>query len=466
MVIIMKLSKIQNFVIIALVIATVVQTVKLWLYDNDGHNFFYTVFADFINDGSTYSGETYILEPSSIITGYGNKKFSKFYCESDNSGIYDLGNDGIKELFSKGEFLEKSQLDWDSFLISKCLIFKYSQSFNINDFETSFGKNKDLKNDFNFNSILIYPQMNYGSTLKISFVDLEKEESYNYKITSSKVSKDIYDAIEKRQNNEIKSDNQITYISTKQSGFNIFYDNVFVPQWTENQIEYSLLKRINPFEQNGDFSVSIFESYIDDFFDNSTSKWSEVNEQGGYLFSDDNTVVKYSVTGLLEYFNYKAVDENVEESFIKSYSAAKNFIKSDNSLKTDIYLENWYKENDEYIFCFNYTVNNMPLIPSDILKEMNNLDYCIEISVKNNSVRKYRRIAYNYEKENKTGLINKEFIKALDETVMINYQNSGGSIVTNVDDIKLAYYMSGKDSIKLRWFTTINNNIYSVSCEK
>ncbi len=462
----MKLSKIQNFVIIALVIATVVQTGKLWLYDNDSHNFFYTIFSDFGNDGSTYSGETYILEPSTVITGYGNKKFSKFYSESDDSGIYDLGNDGIKELFSKGEFLDKSQLDWDSFLIPKCLIFKYNGSININDFEKSFGVSRDLRNDFNFNSILIYPQMNYGSTLNISFVNLEKEESYNYKVTNSKFSKSIYDAIEKRQNSEIKSDNQITYISTKQSGFNIFYDNVFVPQWTETEIEYNLLKRINPFEQNGDFSVSLFESYIDNFFDSSTSKWSEINEQGEYLFSDDNTVVKYSSTGVLEYFNYKAVNKNVEQSFISAYSTAKSFIERDNSLKTDIYLENWYIDDDEYIFCFNYTVNNMPLIPSDILKEMNNLNYCMEISVKNNSVRKYRRIVYNYEKDSKTAVINKEFIKALDETVMINYENNGGDIVTKVDDIKLAYYMSGKDSIKLRWFTTIDNNVYSVSCEK
>ena len=66
----------------------------------------------------------------------------------------------------------------------------------------------------------------------------------------------------------------------------------------------------------------------------------------------------------------------------------------------------------------------MPLIPSDILKEMNNLDYCIEISVKNNSVRKYRRIAYNYEKENKTGLINKEFIKALDISLCLELLGS------------------------------------------
>ena len=108
----------------------------------------------------------------------------------------------------------------------------------------------------------------------------------------------------------------------------------------------------------------------------------------------------------------------------------------------------------------------MTIIPYDVLSNMTDMKYCIEISVKNNSVKKYRRIAYNYSKDNKTAVADKEFIKALDETITVMYENNSENIVTNVQDIKLGYYMSGRDTLKLKWFTTINGEVHSVDCEK
>lgn len=462
----MRLSRIQNFVIIALVIAAVIQTGKLWLYNNDSHNFFYTVFQNTGKNNIKYSGETYILEPLEIVAGYGNKKFSKFYAQSDETGLYEQGNDAIFEVLTKGEFVKESDLEWNSVLASKCVIFKYAHTVTLDDFEDGFEKNNVFEKYIEFDSIVIYPQMNYGSILRVLFINSQTEKVYECSVSKSKSAQNLYNTLEKAQNDEMKSDNFITYISTKQSGFNIFSDDIFVPQWSEAEYVYPVLKRVNPFEKNGEFSLATLEMYIDQFFDSSTSKWSETDNTGTYLFSDDDIVVKYMTTGLLEYYNYEPIDRSINQSFITSYSAAKSFIEQDTSLKTDVYLADWQINEDEAVYYFNYTVNNMPLIPSDVLSNMTDMKYCIEISVKNNSVKKYRRIAYNYSKDNKTAVADKEFIKALDETITVMYENNSENIVTNVQDIKLGYYMSGRDTLKLKWFTTINGEVHSVDCEK
>ena len=458
----MKLSRILNITIIALVITAVLQTGKLWFNNNGSHNFFYTAFVNIGGDDKTYSGERYILEPKEIVAGYGNKKFYRFYASADKTGIYTMGNRAISEIVSKGDFVERRSVDWNELLSPKCLIFKYSGSVNSNEFLSGFEKSFDAKTDFYFDTIFIYPQMDYSSNVDISFIDTVNNQEFKYNVKKSRVSKELYDLIENSQN----FDNSITYISTKQSGFNIFSDDIFVPQWPDNKLNYNIVKRVNPFEINGEFSLNSLENYIDEFFESGTLKWSETDKTGSYLFSDDNTVVKYTNNGLIEYYNYEPVDKDVNQSFITAYSTAKSFMERDKELETDIYLLDWKENGDEIVFCFNYTVNNLPLIPSEILMGMTNMDCCLEISVKNNSVRKYRRIAYNYEKDTKTAVANKEFIRALDETVMMRYENSEESVITNVDDIKLGYYISGRDNLKLKWFTTIDGEMYSVESEK
>ena len=463
----MKLSRIQNIVIIALVIAAVFQTGKLWLYSNDSYNFFYTIFRNFDKNSIRYAGETYPIEPTEIFVGFGNKKFSKFYSNSDENGIYEQGVNAIFEIFEQGRFSSQYKLNWEDILLYKNIMFKYAKSINISDFKYSFYKKyNDNDKIFLFDTIVIYPQMNYSSILKVIFINSQDNNCFEYSILDSKYAQNVYNIIEKQQNEEIKLSNNITYISTKQSGFNIFSNNTFVPQWSGNEFYYNYIKRINPFESNNIFSLNLLESYVDNFFENNNSKWIETDETGAYLFSDDNVVVKYLSSGILEYYNYEPYENKFPQNFITSYSVAKNFLKTDSSLRTDVYLLDWNFNDDEITYYFNYTINNMPIIPSEIFSNIYNMNSCIEITVKNNNVKKYRRIAYNYEKDAKVSYINKEFIKAIDEAVMLKYQKDNEKFITNVDNISLGYYMGNRDVLKLRWFTTIEDKIYITDSNK
>ena len=57
------------------------------------------------------------------------------------------------------------------------------------------------------------------------------------------VSRKLYDSIDSVKSQE---SNGLFYISTKQSEFNIFKNNVFIPQLPQNQYVYNILTYTNP----------------------------------------------------------------------------------------------------------------------------------------------------------------------------------------------------------------------------
>ena len=59
---------------------------------------------------------------------------------------------------------------------------------------------------------------------------------------------------------------KLKYISTKQNGFNIFKENVFVPQWSQSGYQYAAVTPENSIDKFGTNTFAALENATSEFF--------------------------------------------------------------------------------------------------------------------------------------------------------------------------------------------------------
>lgn len=441
----------KNIFILFLVTAAVYQTGTLWLEDTASHNFFYTFFYSISKDGNNSIAESAIIDPARMILGYGNKKYSVIYPRKEHDKIQQQIEKVLKEVIENGEYQEKTEADWDRMLSGKVVICDYSFSVASSEYSRGIRTKSDSFSSYvtNFDSIVIVPARTLSETVHVYFVNRETKEAVSYIKYKSAASVELYQGIELFQQ---ENASELLSISTKQNSFHLFAEDTFVPQWTQSSLFYHPLKKENPF---GD-QIEL-EQYMEGFFPNFVPEASQ-DSNGISTFSNENTVVKYDPAGILEYYDYSVTDSRTEQTVSTAYYACTAFLKKDQSLFTDIYLSDVQLTSEGLIFCYDYTVSDFPVFLSQEEKERTGMDYAIEIVVKNNMVKKYRRYAYNFiEDKNSELILNIDFITALN-SVMSQY--TGEKIVTQIDKIELGYFVNEKDKMERKWFLVMDGILY------
>lgn len=446
----MNLSKMKNFLIITLVITAVYQTGMLWLDDTTSHNFFYTVFNTLTSGNKVEPNGVSIINPEKIVVGYGNKKFSVIYPKTDYSTIISSGNDVIKEVIAHGEYIETAAIDWNEYLDSKAMVYDFSFSVAATEYVKGYKEKGNVITSRvrAFNYIITVPSRTETEWANVYFVDSNSGEAYKFGIVKSKKGATLYSEIEKFQQNN----KDLVYVSTSQSGFYLFKKDVFVPQWS-GKFLYAPLIKTNPYETNGQISISDLGSSIDSFFTDFGTKMGSRDEANNvYMFSDGTTVVKYYPMGVLEYYNYNSYDTNAEQTLASAYNACVNFMKKDSSLLTDVYLSDVKIESEGLIFYFDYTVNDLPINISDNVKEQLGITHAIEVVVGNGAVKKYKKYVYNFkESDQKNESVDTDFLSALSVVT---------ETIVQVNDIELGYMVDESDFIGLKWLMKIDNKVY------
>lgn len=460
----MKINGIKNLVLIVLVMAALYQTGTLWLGDAKSHNVFYYFMETFVNKYKVYDEDVSVIKPSEIVVGYGNKKYSKFLSGEEKESLIEKTESNISKVLMNGKFEETKAVDWNEYLDSRAVVLKFSFDVSFAEYYKGFSINSinelgtSLKS---FNYIVLNPSNSAGGDINLYFIDSEKSEAYLYKLNNASNAQEIYDYISKVQNYE----DGLLYISTKQSGFNVFKNNVFVPQWAGENYTYNYAEKINPFEYNEDVDIAVAENMVSGFFNNTSVVQKSGSTPSGFMFSNENTVVKYFMTGILEYYNYETNASKNEQTLATAYSVSNDFLKKDNSLDTEVILSGIELSSEGLIFYYDYTLNNFSMELSDQLKEKLNMKHAIEVVVNGNSVKKYRRYAYNFvvnSKEEKS-TVDFDFSAALSDAIR---ERNDNETVTEVLDIDLLYYIEDFDSVYLKWITNIDDNYFITDAKK
>ena len=465
----MNLERFKNVILFTLVLLSIYQTGRLWFEYNSNRNFFYTFFMP-VNAQTDNKMEQMksLTIPFRKITNFGNRTFAIDYVSQD------INCDRlIADVLQKGVFLDAKPLDWLELLRSKSVIYDYAVTLASADFSNAFVQKSTniVSRVKNIDSVLMLPRQGSSSELEVYFIDEKAGISYLYSIESSSINQGINTKINEKQS----SSEKFFYISAIQNGFDIFKGNQFVPKWADEVYEYKSITYSNPYAQDGEILLYQIEPKIDVFFDNPAYKsepypkisGNEENPEYVYVYMCETSVVKYYPNAVLEYSDFRPSNSKRAANFSNSYTQAMAFIQKDQEILNDIYLSKYiYSENqNEYIFYFDYIVNNIPIFLNEAFKKETDMSHGIEIIVKNNIVTNYKRYTCKFE-INEDISINAtiNFSSAIDAIIENNFDDVDNA-VNLIQGILLAYKFEKGKFLSWSWNIYSDNTFYSMPAQ-
>ncbi len=447
----MKLNITKNFIIAFFVILAIYQTSGLWFGDSSNHNFFYS----FFNNSKSADDDGLLYSLDNIIVNQGS---DKLICLKNNiyQNEYKSSFDSaVKATMENGSVLARTEFDWNNILSGRSIIYQYSCEIDSKSISNMFGFNESLLSSFSdkMDTVVVVPYATTPETLVVGFGNRKTGKGCFYSLEKNQIIYDVYNNI----GSVTASDAEVYYTSSIKNGIDIFGSNVFIPQWN-NKTKYYTIKAEGQFYENNEFEPLKLEKCVDVFFDNAASKWASISN-GIYVYSDENTVVKYYPNDIIEYYNYSTEKAGSEESFYSQYKSAVSFLKKDSNIKNEYYLSGYYSDSEKIVFYFDYKLNNFSVELSDELKNDLGLNSIIEVTVSGGKVSKYRRYAKEFlVDENNKKNMEKGFLTAIDE--VFAEMNNDGNQKKAVENMELEYLLYKNENAELKWLIDVDGKRY------
>lgn len=437
-------TMIKTICIFLLVFAAVFQTTKLW-FDSTNHNFFYS-FGN--KNSSAQINNIQKIIPSRIMVNFGNNKYKVLNVQKD-AMVLEASDAAISQTLREGKVILSEKIDWTKILSSRSIIFEYNFVLNSESFSKSYEENA---NSFSvkvskFNQISIVFPRTISDSLRVTFIDTESDKCISLQTESFSINENINKYFD---NEQISESTDLFYISSKQSGVDIFTSNVFIPQWSKADVLINGIKISNNFLISG-------MNYIDVFFENPAAIMRGVDIDNNPTFSDEKTVLKY-YDNVLEYFNYQTANTVGNNLLYYNYSSAINFMNRDLSLTNSIYMTSAQIEDSRWSFQFEYTINGLPVYFSEETLSKSNMKSAIEIEVQNGVVTKYKRFLVNISLTDEFYEVSTDFLTVINTIITTEGMPAEN---TFFDDIDLGYYISS-DKNRLCWTVNLRNNSYKL----
>jgi len=446
----------KNFALAFLLIAAIYQTGTLWLENYSGHNFFYYMSAlGKSNVGENITSEA--LDAEYITVGYGNKMFGVLYGEKGNE-IKKCADEVIKQAVDKSIIEGSEEIVLSEILDKKSVVFSMPFESLVSDYINALDADATGQNvyDYTFDSIVVIPAEGVNEENTAYFVN----SASNTAVVAGGVFDDGQKLLTLIDETEETYIYDLQYISTAQSGFNIFSKNIFVPQWTQSSFEYIPVTEKTIFDMSDE---SDFITKLEPFFGRYYGQSVDMKTSGEFTISDDEVVVKYTDKKILEYYSYKTEDESVTQNTYSAYEACREFLNNDETLKTDYYLSQIQIKNNAISFSFDYCIDNMPIVLTEETEEGKVRTHAMEVVVKNNAVKNYRRYAVNFEKSGEDNMnAENDFLMAVNDAA--TFAGDGGQL-TAIDDMVLGYGLGKNGLYSLKWFTEFEGKVYVTDTE-
>lgn len=434
----------RNFIIAFLMVLAIYQTGELWFGDFSDHNFF----SLFENKSTSYSDNmAYSLDrifinlgDNRVVSRSGNIQNTHYKTEFDRA---------IALALEEGTMADGvSSVNWSALLNNRAVIYDYSVLFNGSDLIPMFnvGKSDVCNRISSWDTIILVPRAD-NSLLRVTFFDTVTKSASVVDLKSNNIIGDCYETASEF----LQSDDSIYYISSEKNGFDIFTDNVFLPQSKEDTYSY---RSCEPHYFNDSSSM---EKNASIFFDNAVIG-TKTKDNESLTFSDESVVVKFYDNKVMEYFSYSAKNGSGTDLY-SNYKAAVEMIKRDVFVTNDVYLSRYTNEDGRYIFYFDYKINNMNIMPSDEIKKSTGMNSFIEVIASEGSVDRYRKYTCRYTLSDEN-IYNADidFVSAVDK---VYAEHFGASPSKPVDNIYIAY-MADNKAFGIKWVVSIDNQDYVV----
>ncbi len=453
----MRLNITKNFIIAFFVILAVYQTSELWFEGFSNHNFFYSFFKtsnDFDDGGLVYSLDSIIV----------NKGSDRLICmkndiyKNDSKSVFD---NAVKLTMENGSVYSADKFNWEEIFQARSVVYRYGVEMDNVSLSKMFGFREELLKDFSekTDTVVIMPVTTIPERILVGFGNRKTNSARFYSIEKSNYAYTVYDAI-----GSVQGGKDIYYTASVKNGLNLFKGNIFIPQWNGVKSDYYPINAQNPFFGEGEFQQVKLERAVDVFFDNSASKWTSFSN-GVFIYSDENTVVKYYPAGVLELYNYTAEKNGGEKDFYGKYKNAVSVLKKDSNIKNEYFLSGYTEDSEKTIFYFDYKINDFTIKLGEDIKKNTGMRSAIEITLNDGRVSKYRRLACDfYSDDSKTESVEKGFISAINE-VLAEIQSDGKNISVSdsneiIENVELIYILDDNGQAFLSWLINVDGTDY------
>ena len=233
----MKIYKIMNFVIVALVITAIYQTGELWLQGTSGHNFFYSL-KQGLND-SRQEADGDVLLATRYAVGEGEGTFSVYYPDDvGTSDMLSVVNKALGEVLSQNRTVpQKDMADWKEILSSRCIVMQYDFMIASDEYLQNYKELKADKKLERFDYITLVPAARSGEESQAYFVNSDTNECVMFRGDAGSASTTLYELLR-------TEDKGLPYISTGQrTSASVLWRNMFLPQMAQLPYAYAPLTR-------------------------------------------------------------------------------------------------------------------------------------------------------------------------------------------------------------------------------
>ena len=119
------------------------------------------------------------------------------------------------------------------------------------------------------------------------------------------------------------------------------------------------------------------------------------------------------------------------------------------------------------VYYFDYAVDNLPVNLSQSLRDRIGAPHAIEVTLRNQAVKEYRRYAANFKPAaEETEHINVQFIDALDDANKTYKNVVEDKDITDVKNISLGYHVDLTGSMRLKWMVTLYDYTFVVDTDQ
>ncbi len=446
-----RFQRLKNVVILGLVVLAFYQTGKLWLGNEPGHNFFSSLISFDAVIPDHQAVRLAPLDPEQLVVGFGNNIFQVFYCGREETALKKAGDSFIAETLSDGSWRLLSGQEAEAILSRRCLLYRFCIDVSVSQYLEAAAPEAEGIDGLEFISYLAAaPSGEDGQAGMLYLVDEGTQTAALVYDSQSSTGKALWDAI-----GQARSAEALNFLSTVQSGLNIFQGNLFVPQWSGEEYTYHCLQQQNLLP-TGEGLASALQEAASGFFASSETPVFSVDETGVYVLSGDEAIVRYQTNGVLEYYGYGRTSSGQSQNLSSAYRACLDFMERDKTLGDQVYLSDVAMRGESLIFCFDAYEGSLPILLGDEVQQKLGIGHAVEVVVEENQVTRYRRrmVSYTPGQEDQ---VTEDFVAAMNETI-----SAAGQAVTAIDDICLGYYDSGEEELTLHWFTWAGGTRYQV----
>ena len=119
------------------------------------------------------------------------------------------------------------------------------------------------------------------------------------------------------------------------------------------------------------------------------------------------------------------------------------------------------------VYYFDYAVDDLPVHLSQALRDRIGSPHAIEVTLRNQAVKEYRRYAVNFRQaEEEKERINVQFIDALDDANKMYQSIVEDKDITDVKNISLGYHVDLTGSMRLKWMVTLYDYTFVVDTDQ